>query len=362
MPDTLHRLNTLTDAETGPRWRVDDALLDAIAEVYELPHPLDWRDLGGAYNLNLWVRGGAREIVARVHRPWVTRARLMMLHDVREGLRDQGLPVPEPLRTAHGETTWRYTDRWMEAAEFVPNDGMADTWERLETAFSLLGQLHDAIEAHGEAAAFVPPRVSDYALPAALRPWMHETERIINQAAENGQADADTVRVALETCHEADDLLGVVEEWWEEGGYLLPEQAVHGDYGGDNLLFRNGKVAAILDFDFLAVRERLFDVAFALYWVFSNLEVDRLPRDLSWDKAAVLLSHYNNATSRPLIPDEWDSLPLQIARVPLYWVAEAAFAADTVGNVAARAGSIRFAGWVMDNMNEVADTLMGQSA
>ncbi len=360
MPDILSRLNTLSDAEVGPRWRVDDALLDAIAEVYELPHPLDCRDLGGAYNLNLWVRGGDREIVARIHRPWVTRARLIMLHDVRGGLADQGFPVPAPLRTVHGETTWRYTDRWLEAADYVPNDGCGDTWERLETGFTLLGRLHDAIEAHGEAAAFVPPRVSDYALPAALRPWMDQTELLINRAAENGAAHpTETVQAALETCHEATDILGAVEEWWEEGGYLLPEQAVHGDYGGDNLLFRGGEVAAILDFDFLAVRERLLDVAFALYWVFANMEAGRLPRDLSWDRAAVLLTRYNAGTARPLIADEWDSLPIEIARVPLYWIAESAFALDPVANVAARAGSIRFAGWVMDNMNEIADTLAG---
>jgi len=360
VPDIYSRLNTLSTAEVGPRWQVDEALLDALADTYGLARPLDWRDLGGAYNLNLWVRGGDREIVARIHRPWVTRARLMMLHDVRGGLIDQGLPVPEPLRTVSGETAWRYTDRWMEAAEYVPNDGCADTWERLETAFALLGRLHDAIEAHGESAAFVPPRVSDYALPATLRPWMDQTERLVAQAAGNGTGHpAEMVQAALETVHEASDILGVVEEWWEEGGYLLPEQAVHGDFGGDNLLFRGADVVAILDFDFLAVRERLFDLAFALYWVFANHEADRAPRDLSWDRSARLLALYNENTARPLIPDEWDSLPIEIARIPLYWVAEASFAADPVPSVAAHSGSIRFAGWVMDHMDEVADTLAG---
>lgn len=359
MPDIYSALNTLNVSETGPRWHVDSSLLDAIADMYGLERPLEWRDLGGAYNLNLLVRDGHREIVARIHRPWVTRARLMMLHDVRGGLADQGFPVPEPLRTVRGDTAWRYTDRWLEAAEYVPNDGSADTWARLETAFSLLGRLHDAIEAHGEAAAFVPPRVSDYSLPATLHPWMDHTESRLLEEAKNGVHAPDALQAALNTCREARGILEVVEDWWEDGGYLLPEQAVHGDYGGDNLLFRGADVVAILDFDFLAVRERVFDIAFGLYWVFATLEADRAPRDLSWSRAARLLALYDGATSRPLIADEWDALPIEIARVPLYWVAEASFAQDPVATVAACAGSVRFAGWVMDNTNAIADILAG---
>ena len=131
------------------------------------------------------------------------------------------------------------------------------------------------------------------------------------------------------------------------------------DFGGDNLLFRGGDVAAILDFDFLAVRERVFDLAFALYWVFANREAGRAPRDLSWDRGAALVARYNEGTTRPLSHDEWDSLPIEIARIPLYWVAEASFAADPIASVAARAGSVRFAGWVMDNINHVGEALSG---
>jgi homoserine kinase type II len=171
------------------------------------------------------------------------------------------------------------------------------------------------------------------------------------------EGTADTLETARAVCRDAREILGDLEDWWEADGFLLPEQAVHGDYGGDNLLFQGDEVVGILDFDFLAVRERIYDVAYALYWYFSRLESECEPADLSWKKAAHLVAHYNNATTHPLIPDEWDALPVEIARVPLYWIAEASFARDPAATLCARAGSVRFSHWVMDNLDEIADTL-----
>jgi homoserine kinase type II len=145
----------------------------------------------------------------------------------------------------------------------------------------------------------------------------------------------------------------------------LPFTIVHGDYGTDNVLMCGGTVVAILDFDFMAYRERVFELAYALYWTLDRLHVpaEGAPySDSALKRAAGLLRRYAT-TATPLTDGEIEVLPFEMARVPLYPIVEAGYTTDapyTSGPLAqtlAFARHVPVARWLVSEAVQVRRTL-----
>jgi homoserine kinase type II len=96
----------------------------------------------------------------------------------------------------------------------------------------------------------------------------------------------------------------------------LPRQLVHGDFWDNNVLFRDGGVVLVTDFDFMGERARVDDLALTLYFASLAFGSERL---------ADLIGAYDRGLDRPLTRDERDALPLALARQPLWsvggWIA-----------------------------------------
>jgi Ser/Thr protein kinase RdoA (MazF antagonist) len=323
----------------GPRASLDAAALASIAATYDLGTVVDARDVGGTYNLNLRLHTERGMFVVRVYRPWITPQRLLATQHVRHVLARNDVPVAVPLATSDGTTLGTVHDRLFEVEPFIPHDAHADTWERYGVAFALLGRIHTILDQHLEHAALVPPLVSNYALPAQLNDWTEIVQRRI------AAADPSPARtVALATCATTRALLSELISWWETHGQHLPQSVCHGDFGGGNVLLRDGAVAAVLDFDFVAVRERVFDLAYALYWMFVILEGQE-PQFWSWHGVATMLAHYET-TAAPLTDEERRALLWALVRVRLYWVGEAAFLPDPVQAIVAVAQDVQAMQWI----------------
>lgn len=129
------------------------------------------------------------------------------------------------------------------------------------------------------------------------------------------------------------------------GAMLLPGY-VHGDYGGDNVLMAHDAIVAILDFDFMAYRERIFDIAYGLYWALyrfcerQNGEVTPL-RCIG--QASSALAHYNRHAPIPLNEHEIMALPWEMARIPLFWLAEAGYLGESEADATPLRQTVRFA-------------------
>lgn len=89
----------------------------------------------------------------------------------------------------------------------------------------------------------------------------------------------------------------------------LPERAIHGDFHPWNLLFREGQITGVLDFDQCRVDALACDIA-PLLMPFEPLE----PR-----LAAAFFSGYESV--RPLSENEWAILPALVRAALLWWVA-----------------------------------------
>ena len=247
------------DLRLGAQWSVTPADLDAIATAYGLAWQPPIVLLGGAVNGVVRVGGDRGAVVVRVHRPWTTPARLASVHQIQEEVRSQGVPIPPVARTLAGATWTVIHDRLVELTPYVTHDGPANTWATVEEAGTLLGRLHGAFAAVPDG-HLIPPAYSSYADPATALQMLDETREVFAaHAREEGYGEAAATRAATTVL-----LTHLARERAAYEG-SLPRSLIHGDYGGENVLLRANKVVAILDFDYMAERERIFDLAYMVY-------------------------------------------------------------------------------------------------
>ncbi len=347
-----HDFEELQDSEIGPRAEADQTLLDTVAERWQLGRVLEAYDIGGTYNLNLRVQTTTGDYVVRVHRPWVTTARLQTLQTIKKQLHAAGFPVPQPLATPAGATLLRCANRLVEVEPFMEGGNEIHSWEYYRIAFSMLGKLHDTLDAVVDRSAFVQPRASNYGTPQMLLRWTQRTATVLHR-----WLPTPMITQALQICAETHTLLLAMQDWWQHAGSQLPQQPIHGDYRIGNVLFDDRRVLAILDLDFVAVRERVYDLAYSLYWMFRQLEPAHPPDAWSWEQARRMLHGYNAATDRPLSPAEVRAIPLTLARVPLYWIAEAGFLPDPARAIAELADNVTAARWLLGHNDQVANRI-----
>jgi Ser/Thr protein kinase RdoA (MazF antagonist) len=311
------------------------------------------RDLGGAYNLNLLLQTERGKYVLRVYRPWVTQLRLSQLHQVKRFLAHAGFPVPLPLPAISGETILRYHDHLLELEPFIAHDGEADTWERNAIAFSLLGKLHAFLVTEATNIHLIDPVVSNYGTPEMLLAWTRQAAEESSQLLQ--QVKTQQTRQALSLYTEAIQLLITLQEQWDKTQEHLPRQLTHGDYGGGNLLFLHEQPVAMLDFDFMRIRERVFELAYTLYWWLSKQGQGHIAAVSCWHRVKELLASYNEATFMPLTAQEIRALPLEMARVPLYWIAETHLFPNPTNEVIKHVEKMTDAHWILEHASQLTD-------
>ncbi|GLV57641.1 hypothetical protein KDH_44770 [Dictyobacter sp. S3.2.2.5] len=313
-----------------------------MLEHYALGTTFAIRDLGGTYNLNALLDTESGQYVLRIHRPWVTMRRLSFEHQTKRLLAEAGFPVALPIPALSGADILSHEQRLIEIEPFIAHDPpTTKRWEYLPMMFTLLGDLHAFLEKHLAPANIVQPAIDNYATPVQMMEWIERTASLIENS--RSAYKIGEVQQASEICHVVLQMLSQQLPWWYDEGQYLPRRPTHGDYRMGNVLFRAGSVAGLLDFDFLDTHERIFDLAYAIYWIFWLQEDVRYPELAPWTRVRTLLEAYNQATDQPLSREEIQALPLEIIRVPLYWIAEAGFLPDPVQAVLQQTDAIAYA-------------------
>lgn len=334
---------------TGPRAPASPGLIASIGRAWDLGEIAGVIDLGGTYNLNLGLRTERGHVVLRVYRPWVRPERLAAVQSVREALRRDGLPVPPILPSRDGSLAVSRHHRLIEVEAWLADDGGADNLTRLRAAAGLLSRLHAGLRTAAPGSPFVPAPVSNALAPAVFDDWLARTGRVV--ASVPGSAAA---RTAIRAHADAASI-------WRRARTIqrpsLPRQLVHGDYGHENVRFRGDTPSAIIDFDFLDVRERIVDLAhlaFSPHWMAPFRQLGVAPSDRDWLAVSDLIHHYDATTDRPLTAAEVAALPVAMAMVPLTWIAASWLQEDVVAAVNLVAPELMVAGWLVENHHELA--------
>jgi Ser/Thr protein kinase RdoA (MazF antagonist) len=223
-----------------------DYLVEQLAGLWGLPPVSTWRDLGGTYNLNLLVEWDGGCQVFRAYRPWVLGTRLGLVQQIRTELSDT-VPCPTPIASVSGSTYELVSGHPVEAEEFVKHDRSNGSLP--DAAFTTLACLQDRSAKWSAALLRWPPMVANRPETPLLADWVTEL------AAHVPTGELSAARELVRRIDSA-----------ERRTAPLPRAVVHGDFTGPNVVFRDGALVAVLDFDLIGVAERAWDLAVALFW------------------------------------------------------------------------------------------------
>lgn len=252
--------------------------------------------------------------------------RVEYLHGMINDMIEQDFPVPEVMRKRNGKTWTLWGERLVEIHRFVPHDaGSHRDWQRMNSAASMLGDLHLCLERASHRRTPVPPEMRNDIGPEQCMALIDEGFFVVAEYAERDPLAA-TAQNVLRRAREA---LEPMSENYERMVGNLPWLTVHGDYHFWNILYKADQIAAVVDYDFMQERERIFDIAYAMQSVIAHLtrvhgtSVDFIPKQ-AWQNLRLWVDLYDETTHLPLTKYERERLPSEILRIFLVSVATSA--------------------------------------
>ena len=305
--DQVTSLDDAGGGRRGLRARPSADLFQALREAYGIEaDAADSRHLGGSSSLNLLV--GSRWVV-RAYRPYVRPERIEAINAVRTSLTNGGVPCAELRLTRDGQAWARLGDRLIEVDQFVASDSKMHDWERVQAALPTLGRIHTLLSGLSLGEAANDPEFANYVGPDEAVAWAAKARDRI-RSWKPTDAEARLGDRALELAEK------LAKAEFSAGSDRLPRQLVHGDFWDNNVLFRDGRLVLVTDFDFMGARTRVDDLALTLCCAGLDLARGRAPTDL-FDRLPSLVAAYERGLDQPLTDRERIALPLAVARQPL---------------------------------------------
>jgi len=299
----------VTTDDPRERCRASTEIAEELSRRFHLGELQAWQDLGGSWTTNLRLDVAAGSLVARVHRDWTTEDRLAAVQTARQLIAESGIPAVLPLPDPHGSTIITLDNgRLAELEPYIGWNRRMNTPELLSAGFPILARIHDTLRTGqlGKAARTV--EFANHVSSADAATLTHAgADRMIgwHDEALTGYATAVTHHIDAVTALEAelsDEQLG---------------QVVHGDFWDNNVLFADDELQAVIDYDFMAERWRVDDLALTI-WFYLLEPGHGLPTSKDRELVKMLLDSYDASASVPLSAAERRTIPLAIARQPAW--------------------------------------------
>jgi homoserine kinase type II len=323
------------------------AVAPALA-AYDLAPPVELSPLsGGTNNPVLLVRTGAGEFVWKGYATQADRAAILNEHRLLGWLADRGLSfaVPAPVPARDGETLCPAPGGWQ--ALFVRLPGSRpDSRDpaQIEMLGTALGELHTALAAHPHT-----PRPGGVQYGDLDRIHHRVPDPYTLTPTALGLPDAPPYAALIGWWREA---LGQVRAFADGPYRALPRQVIHGDLSIGNFLTRDGRVTAILDFEFAGLDARALDLAAGLKYTMRTWE-NREPLVM----ARAFCRGY--ARRAALTADEVEALPwllrLRDATSSVWWLGRALAAGDAHRGLERIEDMQDFARWLAEHERRLLD-------
>lgn len=250
-------------------------------------------------NINILIESTKGKYVTKFFH--IEPERYLDIINYMESIQRHKVPVILPLRNLNGDYLANINGYKVHLAPYIISFPFKCTRKHMLSSGEILKRLHTAVDDDfriSEPAASVYPSLKVFdeskVRMAALK------SSIINQHIP-----------LIESLYER-----IVNRWEALAGEL-PLTVIHGDWRVENQLFSEaGDIAAIIDFDFVQRRERLFDIAYALF-NFSEF----------WS-SSIISSFFQGYG--PLTEHETEILNLAVARVSFFFLCTASFSKNAV--------------------------------
>lgn len=232
--------------------------------------------------------------------------RVAFAHAAQRRLTEHGYPVPTLVPTRTGDTMIELDGRTYELFGFVEGKRDDRSAAAAHSAGRCLGELHRLLAAPIDAP---PPPPASYHDASALEPALKQLPSMVTAADPSQSAKPLRQRCdALQTAYRT-----AADRVNEAGFASWPATVLHGDWHPGNLIYRDGNVVAVLDFDSARLEPRLADVANGALQFSMRSSTDgdpaAWPHRLDVERIRALLQGYDEAASEPLRDDERNALP-----------------------------------------------------
>ena len=278
-------------------------------------------------------------------------ARVEYLHYIIDYLCSHGFPAAPVMRAKGGRSWTTWGERIVEIHGFIQHDpGIHRDWRRMNAAATSLGDLHRILGQAAVGKTPVPPEMRNDISPEQTWTLLDEGEATLGSLS--ARPDARTEE-AIEVCRRAREVLEPMLRDYPRIIGNLPWMTVHGDFHFWNVLYRADQIAAVVDYDFVQERERIFDIAYALQNVVSHLRNVHGSRlrgwgDLQWSNARMWVDHYDEAAPKHLTREERKWLPMEILRIFLVGIATGVLQDDPVETILKQGQDLEMFVWVSE--------------
>lgn len=296
-------------ADTEGRVQGSDELVAEIVQRYELGTYRRWADLGGSRTTNLRIDLRDRRVVARVHPKSTSPERLAAMQAARSAVARAGVPTATPIPLGDGASfTTLVSGLLIELESLLVWDTRMNNEALIERGHGELARVHDALRA-----AELPPA----AATTRYANYIGSAEAVA--ASRRGVSRIHTWRdrQLSEFADLALDHVDAVARLEEPLRAALPDQVVHGDFWDNNVLFKGTKLVGVIDFDFMARRPRIEDLALTAYFLFLHPGRE-LPTRATAGVLRRFVDAYDKVATESLSVEERVALPLAIARQPAW--------------------------------------------
>jgi homoserine kinase type II len=318
MASSTPRSSTPSAPHLGPI--VDDRSGHDRFETHELAMVLSHWDLGVIKRLRPYPRGSRRapklrvtsergEVLLKRRAPGRDDPqRVAFAQDLQLYLSARDYPLPPMIATRHRRSSMVHLHgRIYEMFGFVEGDRDDRSSEAAREAGRTLGLLHRLLRDYEP--TYAPPAASFHQARALVDSAAKQIPAMVAAAEPGGTTDEIERRctVLRDVYHDAAqraELAGIAA--W-------PPRVLHGDWHPGNLLYRDRRIVAVLDFDSARIEPRIIDVANAALQ-FSMRTSDgenpeQWPEALEVKRIRALLAGYDETAEEPISSEERQALP-----------------------------------------------------
>ena len=233
--------------------------------------------------------------------------RVAFAHDLQLYLADRGYPVPGLIGTqADNNSMLQLHGRIYEMFRFVEGTHENKSLAAAKQSGVALGRLHGFLANYRP--TYTSPSAS-YHAAAGIDGALLQIPVMV-AAADPGAPARDLEKRCSLLGKIYHDAAGRAES---AGFAAWPRRVLHGDWHPGNLLFKDDKLAAVLDFDSARVEPRMIDIANAALQFSMKMadpeDPDAWPDQLDVKRIGAIVAGYNKAASDPISPGEKQALP-----------------------------------------------------
>lgn len=263
-------------------------------------------DLGAIESITEFPRGSRKSpkvgivsergkfLLKRRPRGHTSSKRLAYAHQLQRHLMLTGFPLPRLTAPAHSDGLVLHHEGYIyELFDYVRGQRFDGSVAQTRDAGVTLARFHQAVEDFTTAE---PAHKGDYHDANPVRTGLNAIPSSLSGHDSVAGLEAEVLEVAqelydaYERCCERVEALGL-RDW--------PAGVIHGDWHPGNMMYRNEKVVAVIDYDSARVSQRAIDIANGTlqFSILSGKQVEDWPDEIDEKRAGAFLAGYRSERS-----------------------------------------------------------------